>query len=654
MRYNKLTAILLLCLLGISLAGMAAAEPVEGNVELNLANGDVNISVTRDQDVIASVNGEIKGTYPTDTVFHIVSLNENDEAVETTNRILVKGNTSYDGVIEIELENVFANRIGKLYKENGTPFELDRLANVNLTLIGENKLVAANGNAGLKVPESTAITINGPGSLTAFGGKGMSRYGGGAGIGGEGGKAEYNDNERNIPAEIGMKSGRIVIQNEAIIIAVGGVHGSGDFSNYGGNAAAIGGGGGGPGVASSSEIQKPLYGDGATGGDATYIEINNATVTAYAEGVAIGGGNGGESAKLTGAEDHEGISGDGGSADKIIIKDASVTAVSWNATAIGGGNGGYSGLENYGDGGNADVVIENSTLLAAGSYDAYQTWSADGTEPDIYGAAIGSGGSYGEASVSPSISIKGEKTDIIAIGFSLTAGKGSGGENTIEMNNGSLLFIGKDIPLARDEATELSPAGFITETETFDKINGAAVTTDSGYSAFTRSVVLTDVFEKIVEEKYSGSNSVNYIFEPGFDELTGFGAAVMWVPLGTAAEFTFAAEDYPTTVVESVTSDIGDDPNVNFIQYVTMTEADETRSSSGSGYGSASVLDVPEQESMTGYEEELPPATPASGFTNELEPEQESGFDLKLGFGILALFIIIGCASILYLRKKNR
>jgi hypothetical protein len=59
-------------------------------------------------------------------------------------------------------------------------------ANLTLTIIGDNTLIAGNDCAGIQAPYGTTLTIDGAGSLKANGG------GFGAGIGGDGGKLRFD------------------------------------------------------------------------------------------------------------------------------------------------------------------------------------------------------------------------------------------------------------------------------------------------------------------------------------------------------------------------------------------------------------------------------------------------------------------------------
>ncbi|MDR1101261.1 MAG: hypothetical protein LBL34_02770, partial [Clostridiales bacterium] len=203
---------------------------------------------------------------------------------------------------------------------------------VNLTLVGENSLKSGIRMAGLTVPTSAAVTIDGTGSLEVTGGDWAAGIGGGdaapAGtiiINGGTINASGGEGGAGIGSSPNAVGGAITI-NDGTITATGGVSGAG-----------IGGGD---------------LGDGGN------ITINGGAVTAIGgadsgyDGAGIGGGDAGEGGNITinggaviatgGGDSGAGIGGGtGNSGGTITINGGTITATSGTigGAGIGGGDG---------------------------------------------------------------------------------------------------------------------------------------------------------------------------------------------------------------------------------------------------------------------------------------------------------------------------
>lgn len=296
---------------------------------------------------------------------------------------------------------------------------------VDIVLVGENKLTGALGCAGIFVEAgwddddnfskdaSAKVTITGEGSLVAVGGNSDhgTKTSAAAGIGGNG-----------VPnCVVGGDFGVIVIEGGTITatggdddtdthpsagsclgagagIGGGGIDGGWRYSGYveikGGNVTANGGNGyvGGAGIGSGSA--------GSSGGTLSDIEIiiSGGAVTANGgtDAAGIGGSSNGAGSPIVisggtvianGGDEGDGTSyggagiggGDGGESDDITISgNAVVIATAGGAAAgVGGGNGGSI----------SNIIIEDSASVTAFGGSAYSR-SLNGYKS---GAAIGSG-----------------------------------------------------------------------------------------------------------------------------------------------------------------------------------------------------------------------------------------------------------------------
>jgi len=195
----------------------------------------------------------------------------------TTDRIIIDSGVEAN----ITLKDVLID----VSETGGSAFSITN-STVNLTIIGENTFKSGSWRAGLAVPKSSVLIIDGSGSLNANGGSG------GAGIGGG-----YGD------------SGGTITINGGIVGANGGTSGGGHAGINGG--AGIGGGGcgfgeicdggtitinGGIVEANGNDMGAGIGGGGSggPGGPSGIITINGGVVRANGsgEGSGIGGGGG--------------------------------------------------------------------------------------------------------------------------------------------------------------------------------------------------------------------------------------------------------------------------------------------------------------------------------------------------------------------------
>lgn len=282
-----------------------------------------------------------------------------------------------------------------------------------LILTGDN-LLQSYAAPGVRVENTTSLTISGSGTLTARGGSG-----GGAGIGG---------GSNTACGTVTISGGTILALGGQDAAAIGGgANGAGGAVNItdgtvfvigGPNAAGIGGGSGvgvgggditisGGTVTANSSLNGAAIGIGLNGSGGS-VTITDGTVTATAGdyGAGIGGGRAGTNGTVTisggtvtatGGAGAAGIGGgqDGGSGS-VIISGGAVTATGGDLSAgIGGGRHGTNG----------SVAISGGEITAAGGG---------------LGAGIGSG----YISDSGTIEIYGGM--IIATGGSAAAGIGGG------------------------------------------------------------------------------------------------------------------------------------------------------------------------------------------------------------------------------------
>ncbi|MCL2310748.1 MAG: DUF1176 domain-containing protein [Proteobacteria bacterium] len=220
--------------------------------------------------------------------------------------------------------------------------------NCGLILVGDNTVISGDSRAGVNVPDTASLVIDGPGKLTARGEP--RRKGGGAGIGGS--QAE--------------SSGLITIRN-AVIVAAG----------YGGGAG-IGGGSGGHGsaiaIANASVTASGSMGGAGIGaglwGNGSSIAITASAVRATGDDNRLGtSGGAGIGGGLTSDRHAQGPDGD----DIEITIDAIsvVQAIGGKGWCSGGGGGagigGGGGTSSKGVDGGSAIRINIGAALAKGS-----------------------------------------------------------------------------------------------------------------------------------------------------------------------------------------------------------------------------------------------------------------------------------------------
>lgn len=167
---------------------------------------------------------------------------------------------------------------------------IDFLLGGTLTVKGKNTITRSAHKAGIHAAPPATLNINSNGTLNILARKpeNNSQFGGGAGIGGNGGQS------RGITGDAGEPCGAINIWGSVRILADGG---SGDHGFGGGGGAGIGGGGG---CGANSGLDKP----GGTGGNGGNVTVSgSAAVTVSGgegnslglaqRGAGIGGGGGG-------------------------------------------------------------------------------------------------------------------------------------------------------------------------------------------------------------------------------------------------------------------------------------------------------------------------------------------------------------------------
>jgi len=274
--------------------------------------------------------------------------------------------------------------------------------NCGLILSGTNSATATGSDyAGVNVPDTASLTIDGPGALTAIGGN-M-----GAGIG--------SDHDQS--------NGPITIQNATVVA-----------SSSDGGGAGIGGG---------------------RGGSGSQIMIINAAVTASGSGggAGIGGGDAGAGSAITitdsavtatGGSDLGGCgAGIGGghssSGSNITITNSQVLATGGaggGGAGIGGGGGTYP--DGSGGAGSAITLDAASTVRAVGG--AGDDFSGNGSGSGG-GAAIGGGGGGSGDSVAGMPAGTGGAASSIDLGGALAAGS-AGGAGGASHNGGNGALAG--------------------------------------------------------------------------------------------------------------------------------------------------------------------------------------------------------------------
>jgi hypothetical protein len=294
--------------------------------------------------------------------------------------------------------------------EYNSPLKLNPGANVDLAIEGTDRLVAGDYQAGINVPEGTALSISGGGELTAIGGSSEMETGG-AGIGGR-----HNENSGTITIYDGTVNVAIRTDNSGAGIGGGANGDGGNITIYGGTVNVIANGerGAGAGIGSGAngvggmitisggtvnvELGTDSMGAGigsgyqGAGGDIT-ISGGTVTVTSgyYIMGAGIGSGANGVGGKITissgvvnviggyscyGAGIGGGSGGDGG---EITIS-GGVVNVKCGESSYGAGIGGGG----YGGAGGDIIICGEAAVTATGGEGADDIGGGykDRDEPD--------------------------------------------------------------------------------------------------------------------------------------------------------------------------------------------------------------------------------------------------------------------------------
>ncbi|WNY29197.1 hypothetical protein MmiEs2_14200 [Methanimicrococcus stummii] len=366
-------------------------------IELDIAEENITVIITENNGI--SISGK-SGIYPAGTP---VILSQTLDGELNDRIILVKTESGKKNkqAVDITINGICLNRSG-VYSNAGA-FVLEN-ANVRLTLKSDNILKsgtepAANGRAGLEVPDGSEILIRSEdgGKLTVYGGNGTNDGSAGAGIGSAGAVSESK----------GKDSGLITIES-GIVEAYGGsvnANSGNTLFVYINGAAGAGIGGGAGGNFSKGGNATVLIKGGnvkATGGS---IIDNSAASNTYFEcgaGAGIGGGAGGNGYSQT-SKIADGAGGDasvtiengiveayGGSLTKSDEKDFEkhTSFDSGGGAGIGGGAGGSCS-----QGGNAVILIRNGTIFAKAGTISSQSFGGSGT-----GIGGGAGAGSGDGS----------------------------------------------------------------------------------------------------------------------------------------------------------------------------------------------------------------------------------------------------------------
>ena len=388
-KVQKFTLLLAVMLTGFCLAPQTARAQISSGTTINLSDPAPPASGTG-WTFAGSVYTILNGATVTVT-------GSNQSPGASWRRIEVAENAT----VSITLDNAIITGLDI----NICSFLLSDGADVTLTITGTSTLSGGNMRAGVQVPEGTAITIDGDGTLNATGGI----YGAGIGGGnnGSGGTitiygGTINANGQMNGAGIGggfSGSGGTVTINGGTVYATGGTWGAGVGGGVGGSGGTItindgtvnaNGSSGGAGIGGGSR------GSGGT------ITINDGTVNATGSpgGAGVGGGSDGSGGTIainggtviaTGGTAGAGIGGGGrgASGDILIIGNTNVTSTGGDGNSnIGGGAGiGSGGTENT-----SPATVNSITITTTG------TVNAIGAAGIGRGADIGEGGYNGSGS----------------------------------------------------------------------------------------------------------------------------------------------------------------------------------------------------------------------------------------------------------------
>lgn len=287
-------------------AALAALEPGDGTASgfIDIRNGDLYITST----------GYRRGS-------------QEDEIAYTGSYYLIGDTSQYKVLIESGSHEIIINGLNILRnEEDASPFAVSSGAEVKMSFIGDNRLIADYSFAGLNVPEGAKLNLieSSTGSLYVLGGDDA------AGIGG---------NEDENAGVIIIDGGDITALSEGDGAGIGGGYrgGAGEIVINGGNIYA-----------------ECLDNDGAGigGGDrgqGGVITINGGVITALSlddAGAGIGAGS-------------DGYEDDYGYVDRIVINGGVITAGSDSGAAIGGG-------QDYGPCG--EIIINGGIIIISSKH----------------------------------------------------------------------------------------------------------------------------------------------------------------------------------------------------------------------------------------------------------------------------------------------
>ncbi|MDV0445641.1 hypothetical protein MmiAt1_12300 [Methanimicrococcus sp. At1] len=484
----------------------------------NLADGDIIITVIDDTNVSLAHSSGQSDMVPTHKTINIYQTDS--DTATTSNTISYNGDyTRVKLKLQINALNISNETLPAISLKNG--------ANVNLILEGDNYLTGGTANdagqAGLEVPEGCEITISSLSTEISNKGKLTAKGGGGHGGGGSGAAVGSGGGS---DGSSGGSVGTITIKDNCVIEATGG------GGSEGGGGAAIGSGGGGTGISCS-------------GGSVGTITIEDNCVIKAIGGDSIGGGGGGGAAVGSGGG---GRGSDGGFVENILIN------TDCDITATGGGGGGGGGGSAIGSGGGGDVYTDDEFIHH-----------------------VGNGGS-----VTGTIQISGEKTDIIAVSGGIGRGApGVGIDNDDEkakviIESGNVLILDQPetamAEFKNEAGGEIYPISFTVMDNNNDenKLENVLVTAGA-YKAETRADAKSRV----------GSSSDYY----------ETGTVTMWLPSDGTTETSFSF-DYngDVTTYEHLVSTPRIDTIGNSFIPIYMTEITSKSNGGGSGFGSAKVV----------------------------------------------------------------
>ena len=309
------------------------------SLELDLCDG--SITLYEENDRYYCIQSNVTKEYIGDCF-----VQQSNNTTSTQNVITIN-----KGTVNLIVANLNINA------DTASPITVMPNGNLQLTLLGENKLICTASKAGVWIPELASIEINGTGKITVTGGKNS------AGIGGN-----YKENAGNIT----INNGTIIaktIDDEYCGAGIGG-----GTSGHGGTIIINGGdvyaeSRGGAGIGGGRGCYNM-----ATGGSSGDITINGGKVEAKSiyGGAGIGGGSGGS----------------GGNVDEIIITGGIIIASSGSAGAgIGGGRGMHN--EGYKGGNGGTITITGGEITATSN----ENWFGSGCGIGCgYGYTYGTGG----------------------------------------------------------------------------------------------------------------------------------------------------------------------------------------------------------------------------------------------------------------------